>query len=261
MSVPEKGNITGVMDLLTHIGYSPLVKEPDAHLRLWYRGQADISWPLQPGVYRSTFPAKDENARLALERQLAQDFRVESAGILTRETNESEQYFIQQHYRMPTRLLDWTGNPLAALYFAVKEEEHKLTNGALFMMDACSLAETQKAAGFSGVATGRHPVFTTAMRRIHRWEDSCDFPGFIFPVRPDRFDKRMTLQRSGFTFHVPKHGTLTDAENKSLIVYMIPAKRKTKLRDELFLLGVDEFSIYGDLDSLSRRLKDAYKIR
>src|SRR6266404_9937397 len=151
------GNILTVPDLLKHIGYSPIAKSPRAHLRLWFRGQTNKNWTLQPGVYRPTFPMKTENERLGLERQLTQDFRVESAGILMREAYEAELYFIEQHYRMPTRLLDWTGSPLAALYFAVKEDDS--TDGALFLMDAFGLADTQNAKNFRGVATGRHPVF------------------------------------------------------------------------------------------------------
>jgi len=30
------------------------------------------------------------------------------------------------------------------------------------------------------------------------------------------------------------------------------------MKKELFLLGIDDFNVYGDLESLSRRLKAAY---
>jgi hypothetical protein len=45
---------------------------------------------------------------------------------------------------MPTRLLDWTTNPLAALHFIVREDLSH--DGELFLMDAYQIAHTQGAA-------------------------------------------------------------------------------------------------------------------
>jgi hypothetical protein len=173
--------------------------------------------------------------------------------------NDAELYFIQQHYRMPTRLLDWTSSPLAGLYFAVRD--HQECDGFQFMMDAYDLSSSQKAEGFRGVATSRHPNFRDALKRIAWWNDKFEFPHFILSVRPDHFDKRMVLQRSSSTFHVPDHQVLTNAENKTLVSLRIPGgDTKKSLLRELFLLGIDESSVYGDRESLSKRLKDAYNI-
>lgn len=38
---------------------------------------------------------------------MTQDFRVQAAGVLTGRETDAELYFLEQHYRMPTRLLDW----------------------------------------------------------------------------------------------------------------------------------------------------------
>lgn len=164
------GEITSVQALLQLIEKNKL---PDrhGHVRIWFRGHADANWELHPGVYRKGF-ADSGDARLDTERHLFQDFRVESAGLLAECEDEQEIYFLQQHYGMPTRLLDWTRSSLSALHFAVTDKNHESKNGSLFMMDAYQLAPSQgatdktKADNFRGVMTSRNKVFRKALRAI-----------------------------------------------------------------------------------------------
>jgi hypothetical protein len=179
------GTITRVQDLLDLIAKSKLADKEQAHVRLWFRGQSKASWTLSPGVYRSNFPATNERERLNIEGHLTQDFRVQCAGLLSGPKTDAELYFLQQHYRMPTRLLDWTHSPLAALHFAVTDDTYKDADGALFMMDAYMFAPTQKVeAFFNGVMTSRNEIFQNALRPVFDWWKQKNFPEFVLPIRP-----------------------------------------------------------------------------
>jgi hypothetical protein len=253
--------IKRVQDLVDAIANTRLGEKHHAHVRLWFRGQSNSEWSLSPAVYRATFPEQTEERRLWVERHLTQDFRIEGAGLLAGSMEDTDVYFLQQHYRMPTRLLDWTTNPLAALHFAVCE--NPTLDGNLFLLDAYSFAPTQEVtAQFEGVATSRSEIFRRALRVIFDWYDPPEkfFSTFLLPIRPGYSDRRVYLQRSCFTFHVPSRPHVTKSENSTLHCFVIPSGSKSDIRDELFRLGVDAFAIYGDLESLATRLKFAYKV-
>ena len=260
------GEIRSVQDLLMATRKSGIADKDHAHVRLWFRGQANTAWPLSPGVYRKDFPNKDEAKgldeakRLRVERHMTQDFRVQSAGISPESRDNAALYFLQQHYKMPTRLLDWTNSPLAALHFAVEDDK---TDGILFILDAYRLAPTQDVPEdkFRGIATSRNRLFERGLHVIFDWWEPRCFPTFIMPVRPDYFDRRIMLQKGCFTFHPPEKGTLTVTEPGVMFSHIIPIKSKPDIRSELFLLGIDDFAIYGDLDSLAARLKFAHRVR
>ena len=149
---------------------------------------------------------------------------------------------------MPTRLLDWTTSALAALYFACCGDTD--VDGEIFFLDAPKFEPREKQ---RGIATSRRKEFCEAVAVIDKWKKVNDFPDDIIPVRPDAFDRRITLQRSCFTFHVPKHPELTARENPSLKKWVV--REKKKILRELSLLGIDDFSIYGDLEHLAEWLK------
>jgi hypothetical protein len=247
--------IKSVADLLTIIRESDLSTKDHAHLRFWFRGHSRTGWKLEPAVYRPPWPA-NEKERLWRERHLTQDFRLFSAGLRTGSETDADIYFLQQHYRMPTRLLDWTTNPLAALHFVVCGDlQH---DGELFLMDAYQLAHTQGAAAdFLGIATSRNPIFTEAMDIIANWSKKA-FRAFILPVRPDHFDQRISRQQGYFTFYVPKRPQLTEKENSTLRTFRVPKHAKSSVQSELSLLGVNTFTAFGDLDHLADWLKTAH---
>src|SRR5262249_36791841 len=200
-------------------------------------------------VYRGSFRTySTEEKRLKAEQSLYQQFRVMSAGLRSGQESPEDIYFLQQHYRMPTRLLDWTTSALTALYFACCENDD--SDGEIFIMDAWEFGPESRPKSSRGVATSRREEFHVAIHTIDKWGSERGFPKYIIPVRPDTFDRRITLQRSCFTFHVPGHEQVTKSENATLQTWTVAGSSKQSVRRELSLLGIDHFSIFGDLEHL-----------
>lgn len=113
---------------------------------LWFRGQANAKWPLLPGIGRThalwmdlplrrpTASSADEEREItrmrAVEYNLLHRFRRHAHAFLHREPTPWETITMAQHYGLPTRLLDWTSSPLAALYFAAETRPDE--EGAIF---------------------------------------------------------------------------------------------------------------------------------
>jgi hypothetical protein len=109
-------------------------------VEIWYRGAGNIGHGLVPGAYRATSGCTVDAT------SMFNRFECEAAALLEpRPADDWEWYFAAQHYGVPTRLLDWTKDALAALYFALRssvDEHQSLPSGlapVVWIMDAGSL--------------------------------------------------------------------------------------------------------------------------
>lgn len=85
----------------------------------FYRGMSNSCWQLEPSLMRKM-------KRLSfLEHDLAVEFNTEMPHIFKNANNNFEKIASMQHYGIPTRLLDFSLNPLIALYFACSENYSK----------------------------------------------------------------------------------------------------------------------------------------
>jgi hypothetical protein len=93
-----------------------------------FRGQEE-DWDLVPKISRIVFREKDYRKT---ELKMLNDFKRFSLPYLkTIPKNDWDWLALAQHHGMATRLLDWTTNPLAALWFTVKKPTNSNKNGVL----------------------------------------------------------------------------------------------------------------------------------
>jgi hypothetical protein len=256
--VGEAKSVSELLDQITGWHTTQGISATDMHRRVWYRGHSDHSYVLWPGVYRpeftasaaSMYGASGEDKRLNLEREMLSEFRTSGATHLNA-NNIIELYFTAQHFGMPTRLLDWTMNPLTALFFAVKSR-NEAKDGEVIVMDAPKLLPNLPDAPKS-IVTMRHPYAVDAIG-VSFWHDPKvpGRPALVLPVRPDNQAGRIGQQSSCFTLHMHGTGACT---NPTLNRIKVPGNAKPRILDELRRLNINEFSIYNDLDHLAQEIK------
>ena len=227
-----------------------------------YRGQGNIDWPLVPAVARMSDHVKADIGKEDiekgiiiyvnwdyLEKHLLDSFKKYSFPFLNKiPINKIEWLILAQHHGLPTRLLDWTTNPLKGLFFAVENPNHK-SDGVLWGYDP------------NGYYEDISKIYELRKGEIN----------FLLSYFPDHLNDRIIAQESCFTyFPFPERDLpippLDDikpykSDIKKLTKFIVPLESKKALRSELRKLGISHRSLFPDLDGLSLSIRREFHLR
>lgn len=267
----------------------------------WFRGHAQIDWQLLPTALRIEFIEAaeglvadlpfppTESPSLGLERTANDRFRTEVTPFLHDADDLVTVYMEARHAGLPSRLLDWTLQPLVALFFASVSSPTQ--DGAVFMLQPITAyfyklydpeqPEKQQLmqealtpvsddhVAFRGMIsslfTGLGGPFATPStspdpRLKKAFQDLFGMPlpstslGGVLPVRPRHRSDRLAAQRSCFTFHPP--GLQDEGwHGTHLKSYTVPAETKQDVLEDLRLLGIDDSALWPGPDGISRAIR------
>nr|WP_319399008.1 FRG domain-containing protein [uncultured Carboxylicivirga sp.] len=111
-------SINSINELLTKI---ESIKKDNPDKELYFRGQIADYGNIRPSIAR--------NGWLQKEDEMFKDFILRNPQDFKDCKTTFEKLAKMQHYSLPTRLLDITSDPLAALYFALESQEYEKFKG------------------------------------------------------------------------------------------------------------------------------------
>ena len=224
---------------------------------LWFRGQADATWGLTPKIWREQYSDANE-AEMCLE--------FESVGHpLTPSGNSYDKwhwYFLMQHYGAPTRLLDFTirdnGNEDAVVWAVDPWRWNRAHVKDLYGPVIPGWAET------APYLLDLEDAFNTDK------DENQTNRKWPIAIEPSHIDRRIAAQGSKFMlFGTTKDMTISPAINNRsggshkhaiLDKILIPSSISKSLKKELHLIGINERSLFPDLEGLGKHIAWEWQI-
>ena len=260
-----------------------------------FRGMEDYEYKLIPSVYRTI---KDPNndfeisnrkyTTFSSERNLLQNF-IQDASAYAPQFNVKNYVRwaeLAQHYGVPTRFLDWTENPLVALYFAC--ESNKDSDAVVWVLHKRNYAEYAKVHDENRFKyDNQHMTNEEAIQKLLTTSplDDCYSQLWKLPIiyTPYYFDHRMSAQASWFMvwgnkkepledlienssymkFEPPTDGIRSygkDQEERFMFRFFIHQSDKQYILRRLDHVGIHAKSLFPGLDGIGQRIERVHRL-
>lgn len=274
----------------------PMLNNPTETVFL-YRGMADESYKLIPSVFREQENELDpeEPDRVvknktyrawASEKKILQSFIQEASCYVSLPSNQLLQWAeYAQHYGAPTRFLDWTGNPLVALYFACKDTHDH--NGVIWLLHALNYDALSRMQFLNypsaSIEKRSEDIVTEIIADI--LADGIASADIQYPIlyAPYYVDARMSAQNSRFMVwgsitesfedmlakqeyqmcYIKKSQTIKyfgEKQKKEFWYRLtVPANCKQHILRELDTVGINEKTLFPGLDGIGRYIEKKFR--
>lgn len=226
----------------------------------WFRGSNDRALALQPGAcWRENYNELDVLIPFSQEGVMFAD-----VGSI----DSWDTYYLAQHHRIPTRLLDWTESFSAALFFAFDGWNGR-TEPCIWVMRPDAFNEA--ALKWKGVLTPENNPELDAWlpRRVKSATTHTTLDGYTYDntlplaLYPKRGNGRLSAQQGMFTVHgstshplqtildglsVPRESVLGRIDLDGFVI--------DSVFSQLRLLGIRRSAVYPDIDNFVLDLKE-----
>lgn len=236
--------IESLLDLITHIGR--------IQGKCWWRGVKDAEkHKLIPGVFREKEDREQETNKIRLFQEMAPA----RFGKCPSDDAQLNWLFLMQHYRLQTRLLDWSKSPFIATFFAVSNNkpDEKEEDAALWYLSPKKLNNFFFPDAMGGEFLPNSNLIIEVYKGAFLGQPGKPmYNPKVAAIMPKQIDTRMLLQMSRFTIHgapcpLEEYEELKDCFHKIII----PSDRKGGIKTELAYLGITDSNLFPDLDNLA----------
>jgi len=204
-----------------------------------FRGQ-NTDKALIPGIARHNF----KRSREVDEKRMLEEFNTQSIQYLNYQPKtDLEKLTIAQHHGIPTRLLDWTENALAALYFAVNQHPKENDLAVVWVL---SLDRDNNMV----IKESDSDIFNSKEVKLFK-------PATIIPRVTSQFGWFSCHPYSGQGFYERIDREYKDTTRLNKI--LINEGKSNEILETLESCGVNKHAIFRDLDSLGQYIFDKYR--
>jgi len=226
---------------------------------LWFRGQSQKSFKLVPTLFRH--PTKKSIAdTLKLEQDLIAEFQFRSPSFThMRALDDWDLLFLMQHYRVPTRLLDWTASPFSALFFAL-HGEYGRSDPVVWVLDP---KEWNR--GMLADITGPEIIYPTTdslLDQYHPIKNKAHGRATPLAIHGVVNNIRLNAQKGKFVVFghklAPQDEFINECDtwNRTpLYKIVIPKSHAQAVKESITDFGITHTAVYPDLEGLAMELR------